>query len=121
MSNKVHKTIISIGRYFHRLGLAFLGKDLPGGKDYDVLRGRVEKAEAGMKELKELYCVVVEKWTDSSVTSKILNSQNEKLRKDIATYQKLVDILRGTIRDKQKVIDAYAVAAAKSERSNSSK
>ncbi len=127
MSNRIYT---SIGRYFHRLGLAFIGRDYTSYVNAD-LTARVEKAEADMKHLKECYCSALDKWEQAgakllelqrkydaavkeqqnsdSLIKKLFN-EGAELSAEVANYKKLVETLRGTIRDKQAMIDAYQTA-----------
>ncbi len=103
----------SIARYFRRLGLAVIGKDYTYNDVYVNMNGRVEKAEADLMRLKEMYDVALDKWKSNGELAKKLFGERTEMKEQIASYQILVETLRSTIRDKQAMIDAYAQAEQK--------
>lgn len=107
MDNQIYKSIV---RYFHRLGLAIASKDYIYSNMYVALNERVEKAESDMKQLKQMYNVALDKWKSDDCLVKDLSNEVARLKGEIASYQQLVETLRGTIRDKQKMIEAYVKA-----------
>lgn len=104
MSEQIYKPVV---RYFHRLGLAIIGKDYINNA-YVALNERVEKSESDMKQLKELYSVALDKWSVDKVVITELIDTRVRLGEEVNNYKQLVETLRGTIRDKQALIDAYA-------------
>lgn len=104
MSYQLYK---SIACYLYRLGLAILGKDYIYSNAYVALNERVEKAESDLKQLKEMYNVVLGKWnTDASLVKRLANEE-ARLHAKVNNYKQLVETLRSSIRDKQSLIDAY--------------
>ena len=100
-------------RYFHRLGLAIIGKDYIYGNACIAQNKRVEKAESSIKQLNEMYAAALNKWNTDAHLAKKASQDVERLKETVANYQKLVETLRGTIRDKQAMIDAYVQAGQK--------
>lgn len=113
MSNQLYK---SIGRYFYRLGLAIVGKDYIYSNVYVALNESVEKAESDLKQLKEMYNAVLDKWSTDASLVKRLAEESTRLHTEVNSYKQLVETLRGSIRDKQSLIDAYAKMERKKER-----
>lgn len=107
MNNRIYK---SVARYFHRLGLAIVSKDYIYSNMYVALNERVEKAESDVKQLKEMYNVALDKWKSGDCLVKDLFNEVARLNGEVASYQQLVETLRGTIRDKQKMIEACVKA-----------
>lgn len=113
MSNRLYK---SIARYFYRLGLAIVGKDYIYSNVYVALNESVEKAESDLKQLKEMYNAVLDKWSTDASLVKRLAEESTRLHTEVNSYKQLVETLRGSIRDKQSLIDAYAKMERKKER-----
>ena len=112
MSNQLYK---SIARYFYRLGLAIVGKDYIYSNVYVALNERVEKAESDLKQLKEMYNAVLGKWSTDASLVKRLAEESTRLHTEVNSYKQLVETLRGSIRDKQSLIDAYVKTERKNE------
>lgn len=107
MNNQIYKSIV---RYFRRLGLAIVSKDYVYSNIYVALNERVEKAETDVKQLREMYNIALDKWKSGDCLVEGLSNEVARLNGEIASYQQLVETLRGTIRDKQKMIEAYVKA-----------
>lgn len=115
MSNQLYK---SIARYFYRLGLAIVGKDYIYSNVYVALNERVEKAESDLKQLKEMYNAVLGKWSTDASLVKRLAEESTRLHTEVNSYKQLVETLRGSIRDKQSLIDAYVKTERKKRTTN---
>lgn len=112
MNSKIYKTV---ARYLLRLGLAIIGKDYMCSDVCAELNERVEKADADLKRLKEMYNVALGKWKADDVLVKKLFCVVARREEEISSYQKLVEALRSSIGDKQAIIDAYAQAEQNNE------
>lgn len=110
MSDQKHRILTRIGRYFHRLGLAIIGKDYIYSNVYVALSDRVQKAEEDVKQLKEMYNTVLNQWSESDKLTKKLFETGSTLNEEVNSYKALVEQLRSTIRDKQAIIDSYQKA-----------
>lgn len=97
MNSRIYKTI---AQYFFRLGLAIIGKDYVCSDVYAELNERVEKAEADLKRLKEMYNVALGKWKADDVLVKKLSCVVARREEEVSSYQRLVEVLRGSIGDK---------------------
>lgn len=100
MSNTTNDFSLRIGRYFRCLWYALTGRCV-SLEEYMTLNGRIEKIYANVGKLQEMYCSALEKWEQASELAACLEGKGKK---ELASYQTLVETLRGTIRDKDKRI-----------------
>lgn len=94
--------------YFYRLGYALIGRDSYAKerdaflKERDKLVRELQETMAKADKLQELYEAALEQWQN---TAKLELEVESKCKKEIASYQALVETLRGTIRDKDTELD----------------
>lgn len=94
MVSQIHDFLLRVKRYFLCLGAALIGRD-PYEREREELKARIDQTIADLKHLRLLCNSAFERWNDAS-------GMVVSLKKEVASYQKLIETLRGTIRDKEK-------------------
>lgn len=89
-----------IRRYFRSLWAALRGCCLSVAESKE-LKLKVLESNTKLHEMFKLYAMLVEKWQSASEKADKQMQQIGTLQKDIANYQKLIETLRTSIRDKE--------------------
>lgn len=95
-----HDFILKIRRYLGNLWGALIGRD-PYRDERKQMDKHIEHLRYKVSSLNDLYYAVVEKWKESTETIRLMEQQTLELKKNVTSYQTLVETLRSTIRDKE--------------------
>lgn len=94
--------------YFYCLWMALTGRDA-FREERNELNSRIVAAEESVKKIQNIYASALEQWQHDQ---KLLKQEQDLVKQmedhdteKVATYQKLVETLRGTINDKERKID----------------
>lgn len=99
MSISTDKLLPKIKRYFRCLWAALRGRCLSLAEGRELKAGIVE-AKENLVQMQKLYYTLAEKWSGEKDKVKQQEQTIAKLQADIIGYQKMIETLRNSVRDK---------------------
>lgn len=98
MSTATNDFLLRVKRYLHNLWDALRGRE-PYRKERDAMEQRLNDMSDNVEKLQGLYNSALEQWQQAQEREKAMVEHDAE---KVATYQKLIETLRGTIADKER-------------------